>query len=530
MSVPFSLASAPSSLHVGEVSEAMGFTQFWGNSFACDLLNEPFGEPERPSGLPVNILMTGAGDIRHILKTVARRHVDEPPLHFYVHESSAETIARHIFFLDLVTNPKLTIRERCELFLSLYANALVRKKDARYLSEQVGRLQALVSGDTEDDRSLAGLSKLVDFSTLKFRDRDAVHEAIGFWRESVEFDARNLRDQRLRGYYKTRYDHRKNLLDWDYHNGIKPVAPAVHWQEYKSFGMTGVCYETRLGTYDEPNRTMASYVDGRCRSRGTSVQVRGFWGDIINSPFPCFGAEAYNKCDQERLFKISNEQHVHSSHEIADFNLACMLTEIATRQVKTLPPKSKEEDSYPYKSPLERVRCTIEEVDEEDSEADSGKGGRGRSLPAGFESVRVHFLLGDLTTDTLPKYKYKRFFDRIFVGESLAETLHETAFHATRLIEEESGKALAEALVLSGDSRLSVETFRHQVHLSGKQKLVYRRKVEEACGRVELEPVTVAMKAPNSTEDMKPGEARKLEESLPSIVHYRLADRVSQGA
>ncbi|KAF4713638.1 motile cilium assembly [Perkinsus olseni] len=519
MSVPFSLASAPSSLHVGEVSEAMGFTQFWGNSFACDLLNEPIGEPERPSGQAVNILMTGAGDIRHILKTVARRHVDEPPLHFYVHESSAETIARHIFFLDLVTNPELTIRERCELFLSLYANALVRKKDARYLSEQVGRLQALVSGDAEDDHSLAGPRKLVDFSTLKFRDRDAVHEAIGFWRESVEFDARSLRDQRLRGYYKTRYDHRKNLLDWDYHNGIKSVAPAVHWQEYKSFGLTGVCYETRLGTYDEPNRTMASYVDGRCRSRGTSVQVRGFWGDIINSPFPCFGAEAYNECDQERLFKISNEQHVHCSHEIADFNLACMLTEIATRQVQSLPPKSKGEDSYPYKSPLERVRCTIEEVNEE-SEADGGEGARGRSLPAGFESVRVHFLLGDLTTDTLPKYKYKRFFDRIFVG----------SLSATRLIEEESGKALAEALVLSGGSRLSVETFRHQVHLSGKQKLVYRRKVEDACGRVELEPVAEAMKAPNSTEDMKPGEARKLEDSLPSIVHYRLADGVSQGA
>lgn len=42
-----------------------------------------------------------------------------------MHESSPETIARHIFFLDLVTNPALTIRERCELFLSLYANSLV---------------------------------------------------------------------------------------------------------------------------------------------------------------------------------------------------------------------------------------------------------------------------------------------------------------------------------------------------------------------------------------------------------------------
>lgn len=44
MSIPFSLASAPPSMHIGEVSEAIGFTQFWGNSFACDLIEEPLGE------------------------------------------------------------------------------------------------------------------------------------------------------------------------------------------------------------------------------------------------------------------------------------------------------------------------------------------------------------------------------------------------------------------------------------------------------------------------------------------------------
>ncbi|EER09988.1 hypothetical protein Pmar_PMAR018633 [Perkinsus marinus ATCC 50983] len=368
--------------------------------------------------------MAGAGDIRHILKTVARRHVDEPPLHFYVHESSPETIARHIFFLDLVTNPALTIRERCELFLSLYANSLVRKKDARYLGEQVGRLQALVSGDAEDDPSLSGLSKLIDLSTLKFRDRDDVHEAIGFWGESVEFDARSLRDQRLRGYYKTRYDHRKNLLDWDYHNGIKPMAPAVHWQ-------------------------------------------------------------------------ISNEQYVHSSHEIADFNLACILAEIATRQVKKLPPKSKDEDSYPYKSPLERVRCTVEEVDDD---AGVTEGVKERLLPPGFQNVRIHFLSGNLSSNILQRQRYKRYFDRIYVG----------CLEVNGLMGEESGQAFAEAMVTGCGSRLSVEAFKHQVCLSGKQKLAVRKKVQEACERIGLEPVADHMKAPSVTEVL-----RKLRLGLP---------------
>ncbi|KAF4658333.1 hypothetical protein FOL47_008019 [Perkinsus chesapeaki] len=580
MAVPFSLASAPPSLHVGEISEAIGFTQMWGNSFASDLINEPLAQSkgQLPPRSSLNILTSGAGDIRHILKTLARRHSDDPPLHFYVHESSPETLARHIFFLDLVANPQLTIRERCELFLSLYGNALVRalmvepgywwvdkirKKDARYLSEQVRRLQALVSGDADEDPSLAGLSKLLDFSTLKFKDRDAVHESIGkkvapdltidprsvqpsfarhstfiaalipstavchsgFWYESVEFDAKSLRDQRLRGYYKTRYEHRKNLLDWDYHNGIRTVAPAVHWQEYKSFGLTGICYETRLGTYDEPNRTMASYVDGRCRSKGTSVQVRGFWADIINSPLACFGAEAYNKCDQERLFKTSNEQHVHSSHEIADFNLACILSEIVTRQVKALPPKTKGEESYPYKSPLEQVRCTIEEVEEEDSDTE-GSGDKGRILPAGFNNVRIHFMLGDIRKDILQKQKFKGKFDRLYIGSSLASSL---------LVDEkvEDGGLFREALVDSAQrpaSTANAVDSRIQVHFSGKQKLAYRKRIEEACKSIGLEPDGPSMTAPNVTQEMKPGEARELEESLPSTVHYRLVEGESLGA
>lgn len=38
-----------------------------------------------------------------------------------------------------------------------------------------------------------------------------------------------------------------------------------------------------------PNRTLSSYIPGKKKKTGTSIMVRGFWGDIINSPYFAFG-------------------------------------------------------------------------------------------------------------------------------------------------------------------------------------------------------------------------------------------------
>jgi len=44
-----------------------------------------------------------------------------------------------------------------------------------------------------------------------------------------------LRDSRLRGHYKTRYDFRTNLVDWDYQMDVVPNAVVVHWIHYRDW-------------------------------------------------------------------------------------------------------------------------------------------------------------------------------------------------------------------------------------------------------------------------------------------------------
>jgi dynein assembly factor 3 len=76
------------------------------------------------------------------------------------------------------------------------------------------------------------------------------------------FDIEKMRDDRLRHFFKERYDWRRNLVDWDYSFEIKPLCPLMHQQDYKDWRVTGLAYELRLATQSVPNRTMGSYVPG----------------------------------------------------------------------------------------------------------------------------------------------------------------------------------------------------------------------------------------------------------------------------
>ena len=44
-----------------------------------------------------------------------------------------------------------------------------------------------------------------------------------------------LRDTRLRRHYKTRYDFRNNLIDWDYQMTIVPNSKVIHWIHYRDW-------------------------------------------------------------------------------------------------------------------------------------------------------------------------------------------------------------------------------------------------------------------------------------------------------
>ncbi|CAJ1340486.1 unnamed protein product [Effrenium voratum] len=267
-------------------------------------------------GEAINVLITGGADIRHVAWVLSdarqnigktwqgqggRKHQiigfrtgsldgkdkqsqfhsskEHQRVRFFLHETQHEVLARHLLFLQIVNNKALSIRERMEVFLSLYGNTLVRERDCAYVSEIAPEFVELVT-----ENSAHPLAEKVDLSQLKFKDRDLLQDVFKGWFQDVPFDIEALREQRCRGYYRTRYDYRKNLMDYDYQTFIKEVAGIIHWFHYKQFGHTGVAFETRLASYSSPNRSLASYTEAKDRSKGTTVQVRGFWGDIINSP------------------------------------------------------------------------------------------------------------------------------------------------------------------------------------------------------------------------------------------------------
>lgn len=55
-----------------------------------------------------------------------------------------------------------------------------------------------------------------------------------------------------------------------------------------------------------PNRTMSSFIPGKRKRSGDNILVRGFWGDIINSPYIPFGIEVSNVDDKEKFFRKLN--------------------------------------------------------------------------------------------------------------------------------------------------------------------------------------------------------------------------------
>ena len=86
---------------------------------------------------------------------------------------------------------------------------------------------------------------------MKFKDRDDLEEIFSSYLKNHIYDIEKLRDHRLRGHFKDRYDFRRNLVDWDYSFSIKEYAKYINLRE------------TRLATGTVPNRTLGSYVEGK---------------------------------------------------------------------------------------------------------------------------------------------------------------------------------------------------------------------------------------------------------------------------
>ena len=111
---------------------------------------------------------------------------------------------------------------------------------------------------TEDEKCQSVIGDLINFGNLKYQDRDDLEDIFSSYLKVHAFDIEQLRDTRIRAHYGSRYDHKRNLVDWDYNMSLKDFAPLVHQKEYREWRLNGVGFETRLATGTIANRTLAS--------------------------------------------------------------------------------------------------------------------------------------------------------------------------------------------------------------------------------------------------------------------------------
>ncbi|KAI8902099.1 hypothetical protein BC833DRAFT_617068 [Globomyces pollinis-pini] len=309
--------------------DGIGSTSLWGFSSALDLIDlhgtcqDDVTEPNESR--PWNILLANTADLRHVLKTVSGLNRNSNrPIHFYIIESQATNIARHILFLSIIfdTLDDMNLQERTELLLELHGNLLIREKTFNWLINYASKLIRIVT-DEQDT-----ISPIVDFSNLKFRERDDIEFVFKFWRElKRQFDAPMLWDFRSRQLLNRRYDNRTNIFDWDYNMKLVErdnLSEIVSKSEYIKWRNTGIAYEVRDSTYSHSNRTMAT-VD-YLKQDGVNVAKWGLFSDILVGPFVSFGINTRF----EEMTKKCNDRFQYSSQSIAEMNVKSMIHEILT--------------------------------------------------------------------------------------------------------------------------------------------------------------------------------------------------------
>ena len=415
--------------------EAIGFKSYYGLSPSIDVFRGTDINIQSDTE-EINILLSNTSDVRHVLKSLSDNlnptTKRENPIHFYIHESDYENLCRDLLFLTIICETQLSFRERKELFLDLYGNTMIRSRTADYLDDIAVELSRLI---TEHRKCKSVLMDIIDLETLKFKERDDCEDVINTWRKSIPFDIESMRDQRLRAYFKTRYDSRKNLVDWDYSFNIKKFTNFIDKHYYTRFRLVGIAFETRLSEGVASNRTMSSYIEGKKKKSGDSCLVRGFWGDIINSPYIPLGIEVDNEEDRKKFDKEYNFQRPYNSADIAEYHIESYMTKLETLTDYVAPfeiIKQIEEGRHKDKKKEQSKVEEIEEVDEEQENDEASTQeetktpnpeedkvntvtrdeSKDRTLLEGFQrlNVKFHLLTGKIS-NLYQKSKYKGLFN-----------------------------------------------------------------------------------------------------------------------
>lgn len=342
--------------------EGTGKINIWGFSPAIDLQDTASSECEKDiNDIQINIdeeakddlnmLLISPADPRHIIKTMARAwRYNHKFMNFYLMETQTSVLARDIILLSIMLDwtEDIGIQERVELFLEIYGNICVREKTENFIRE---RAYDLIRTITDYDETKSKLSKIIDVSNLRFRERDDLEFVFKFWRSPKNnYDIVKYWDYRLRAFYKRRFDYIENVCDWDYQMKLKPRADMINQREFTKWRKTGQAFEVRETLYDRPNRVTAT-VEGM-KEDGLTVSKWGYFSDIVVGPFIAFGCDSENK----EYLKTANDYHIKTSQDVSEYNLKSFLYELENKKLYIEKEKKENVDETNEESKIEEIK------------------------------------------------------------------------------------------------------------------------------------------------------------------------------
>ena len=313
-----------------KMANSYGSITWWGFSPAEDLMNViANNSKDYINDEDINILLVGNADGRHIFKTLANMEASSPKVNFYIEEHSLELVARQMLFLKLIFEPSVDmgLQERCEVILELLGNSLIRTEVMEYVEKESAEFIKLIT----DPASLKEKYPWLDLSNLKFKEIDLLEGIFKFWKNKNTniFDIRKFWEARCRQNLGSRYDSRENGYDRDYSMNLREKAPIISWYHYKEWRESGIAFCIRDKTaYETPNKTLASGLV--FMKDGERIYRRGYWGDIMNSPYITYGAES----DEESLFVKANNLYSKTETDVALHNINSVIQSANTEASK----------------------------------------------------------------------------------------------------------------------------------------------------------------------------------------------------
>ena len=357
-----------------DVLNSIGFVNFWGVTPYINLF-ETEEELIKNTSIkdPVNVLLSNSNDLRHFIYTVYKLFVaqkekgtEHRPINFYIHEDHLEVLCRDLLFLHLITDRNKSILERCEMIMEIYGNCLLPSRTIDYINTTY---KLLISYICQDKKSKPVYKDIIDLSCLTHKQIDSMQEIYSSYDSKYPYDIEKYRNDRVRYCLKDRYDYRKNLFDWDYNMNIQNFAPIIRLRYYIFWRENGIAFVMRVNQYKLPNRTLACYIEGKKKQNHDSCMVRGFWGDIVNSPYLAYGLELETREEITYFYANNKIDYLRDSQDVTEYNLVKFLLRMDHDEKYDFMKREKEKERLRK----ERIKKEEEEQERKEKEEEEKK-------------------------------------------------------------------------------------------------------------------------------------------------------------